>query len=172
MALGSAAGLGSGEEMSLGGGGFGALGVALGPHPERSLGVEVHAREMLLSEEPMGVGVVTVDLRYPAGTGLYALAGFAHHHEQRWAAMLDDVVGTAAATSESIQHRSGVELGAGWESRPWTRHPASFGKRFRTVAQLTAVVLPGTPGPAAYAVVEIGIRAGLARPLPRAGGMR
>jgi hypothetical protein len=172
VGLGSVGSAGAAEVASIGGGGFGSLGVALGGHPERSLGVEAHVRELVLSAEPMSVGVVTVDLRYPAGTGLYALAGFAHHHEQRWDAMLSDVIGTAAATDERIQHRSGVELGAGWESRPWTRGTANFGNRFRTTAQLSAVILPATPGPSAYAMLEIGIRAGLTRPLPRARATR
>lgn len=155
-------GVGPATSVSGTGGVVGAIGVALGKDPDRCLALEVRTREMAASAEARVVGGVYGDLRWPAGVGPYALVGFAHHHETPLDEAGEHPVATALATYAGINHRTGFELGAGWDfSAPYDAPDVL--RRLRPTTRLSAVVLPGTPGPPVYVVAEIGLSLGLGR---------
>ena len=155
-------GVGPAASVSGTGGAAGAIGVALGKHPDRSLALEVRSREMVASADLRVVGGVYGDLRWPAGAGPYALIGFAHHHETPMADAQDHPVATTLATWSGINHRTGFEVGAGWDlPAPYTE--TDLLRRLRPTFRLAAVVLPGTDGPPVYGLAELGVSVGVGR---------
>ncbi len=157
-----AGGVGPDAETSGAGGVVGGIGVALGKDPNRCLALEVRSREMYASADPRIVGGIYGDLRWPAGTGPYLLVGFAHHHETALADAKAHPAATALATWSGINHRTGFEVGAGWDlAAPYDE--VEFLRRLRPTMRLAAVVLPGTDGPPVYAVAELGFSLGVGR---------
>lgn len=138
------------------GGVAGGISARLGPDPKRSVGVVLHVGEGLASNTTRTVGTVDADVRWPAADGPYAFVGFAHHHETAIDLAIAHPVGATLATLPGIEHRTGFELGGGWDlPTPWLGIP--FAERIRPVARLAVNVLPGTPGPPVYVFGELGL---------------
>jgi len=155
-------GVGTGPDVGGGGGGRAEVGVALGRNPERSLGILAFAREGVATPEFRTLGTVNVLLRFPAGHGLFVVGGFAHHHETEFADFLADPGTTALATNPAIHHRTGFEVGAGYDlGNQWPDN--GIASRIRLFASASAVVLPNSVGPPVYVMADLGFRFGVDR---------
>lgn len=160
--------VGAGRAFGGGGGTHAGIGVAFAPEPARALGLVAHAREEVVSNAtPAGskmghVGGISIDLRWPCGTGPYVLGGFAHHHETAFADYVARPVPVTLAIDPAITHRTGLEAGAGWDFAPTVRD-APFWSRLRARVDATVTWLPGTGDPPVYLLVEAGVRFGLDR---------
>jgi hypothetical protein len=154
--------VGPAEHTSVGGGAMGGFGLAFTRDPRRSLGLEVHSRELFLTEESRSVASIGFRARYPCGTGPFAALGFAHNHEQAWQRAQDHLLATTLATDPQITHRTGIELGVGLDLPP-TAPEAEFASRIRFRLAIAEVILPATEGPLAYTFVEVGLRLGVGK---------
>ncbi len=146
------------------GGGFGALaGVMIGKGDNHNLALEGRVGEGLYASDVRTVGNIDFDVRYPGDSGPFVYLGFAHHHELSLDEALTHPVGAIAATYSGITHRTGFELGAGWDmATPFPK--SSFGARIRPTVRVNAVVLPDGVSPSVYVVGNIGILLGVGRP--------
>lgn len=163
---------GVGAEVGLadapgGGGGVnGGVGVSLAPSARDAVGLEARLREGWVSGETRQIGGIGFIVRYPSRPGPYGFVGFAHHHESAIADALARPVATALGIDDAITHRTGFEVGAGWDfPSPQPDDPVLA--RVLPRAALTAVVLPDRGGPPVYVLLEGGFRVGVGR-LPNA----
>ncbi len=144
----------------------GGVGVALGADPSRSFGLLVQEREFVTNFDERHVSSIGVLVRWPADDGPFALAGGAHHHELPWTTWLSDPGGSIAAVRPDITHRTGFELGAGWDFAPFAPDSPEA-RRWRPSLQVSAMVLPDTEGALVYAMARFSIRLGLLEVQPR-----
>lgn len=135
-------------------------GAALGPDPQRSLGLEGRIREVLHGPELRQVGGIGLVLRYPAGIGPYGGIGFSHHHDAAFSLALDHPVAVAAGTHPGIVHRTGFELDAGWDFRTFAPG-IELTERFAWYAEFSAVALPDSRTPVVYGFLSLGLRGGV-----------
>ena len=146
----------SGDTLSVLGGASGGLSVRLGPDGKRSAGIVLHVGEGYASNEGRTVGAIDADVRWPSADGPYAFLGFAHRHETTLDLVVAHPVGATLATLPGIEHRTGFEVGGGWDfPTPWAG--IRFAERVRPITRLAITVLPGTAGPPAYVVGELGL---------------
>ncbi len=155
-------GMGIGTSSAPGGGAAGLIGVALGKVPGRSVGLEGRVGESLYAGSLRTVGNVDFDVRYPAGSGPYGYVGFAHHHELGVDEALAHVGGAIAATYGGITHRTGFELGGGWDVAPIFPRSA-FGSRIRPTLRLGVTVLPDGVSPPVYVTGAVGVLLGIGK---------
>lgn len=163
------AGVGESDSSGPGGGFQGFIGAEVGRVPSRSFGLEGRIGEGGWGGASAGqtiplrmVGNIDVDVRYPAGSGPFAFVGFAHHHELPADDAVDHVGGAIAATYKGITHRTGFELGAGWDvAAPFP--DSAFGSRIRPTARLNVVILPDGVAPPVYLVGNLGLTVGLGK---------
>lgn len=118
--------------------------------------LEATGRELVAGDPARSVGGLGFDARWPAGPGPHALLGFAHHHEAPLADARAAPIANALGILESITHRTGFEVGAGWDGGPVYTETA-FLSRLRPTAQVQVVVLPATGEPLVYAYGSFGI---------------
>lgn len=149
-----------GVEVEGGFGVTGGVGVALTTDPARGPGILVQAREVVNNLDQRHVSSIGVLARYPADDGPYLALGLAHHHELPWSLYVAAPLPAALATHTGITHRTGAELGVGWDFAP-AAPDSAVARRFRPSVQLSGVVLPGTQGPLAYALFRATMRLGL-----------
>lgn len=144
-----------------GGGGAGvSIGVGLGPDVRRSVGLVAKVRELWMAEAVRNIGDIGLVARYPASGGPYVALGFAHQHEALLADYLAHPVAVTAGVHEAITHRTGVEVGVGWDlAAPYAGIP--FVQRFSPTFGLTALVYPDGGGAPLYVLGEVGLRFGL-----------
>ncbi|MFZ5480203.1 MAG: hypothetical protein ACOZNI_25795 [Myxococcota bacterium] len=162
LETGFTASAGVNEATEPGGGFAGGFGVALGKEPARSFAFVARAREGLSGEDLRHVGNLGFTVRYPADRGPWVAAGLAHNHETPADVALRNPVGTAFAVERGITHRTGFEVGAGWDfAPPFPEHRLSA--RVLPRVGVSAVVLPDAGGPPVYVVADAGIRFGLDR---------
>jgi hypothetical protein len=135
----------------------GGVGVALGADPARSVGLLLEEREFVTLPNERHVSSIGVLVRWPADDGPFVLPGGAHHHELPWSDWLEEPGGAIAATLPDITHRTGFELGGGWDFAP-SAPDSPVARRWRPSLQVSAVVLPDTPGALAYAMARFSIR--------------
>lgn len=155
-------GAGIGSTGSAGGGVAGLIGVALGKVPGRSFGIEARVGEAVYSDSVRTVGTIDFDVRFPAGSGPYGFAGFAHHHELGIDEAVGHPVGAIAATYSGITHRTGFELGGGWDVAPPFPN-SSFGSRIRPTARIGITVLPDAVSPPVYITGTVGLLLGIGK---------
>ena len=155
-------GVGSPSTTGPGGGVQGFVGAEIGKVPARSFALEGRVGEGVNLNYLRTVGNVDFDVRYPAGNGPFAFVGFAHHHELDIDEASTHVVGTVAATYPGITHRTGFELGVGWDAAP-PFPDSSFGSRVRPTARLNVVVLPDGVTPPVYVVANVGVMLGVGK---------
>ena len=156
-------GVGGGATGSGPGGGFqGFLGAVIGKVPSRSFGLEARVGESVWAGELRTIGNVDFDVRYPAGSGPFAYVGFAHRHELGIDEALTHVVGAIAATYPGITHRTGFEVGGGWDvATPFPN--SAFGSRIRPTVRLAVTVLPDAVAPPVYITGNLGITLGIGK---------
>lgn len=160
--VGAALGGGVGADELPGGGGSAAVevGVRLGREPRRSLGLVAGVREVLISEPVRNIGNIRVLVQYPTGTGPHVQVGFSHSHESLIDDYLAHPVAVTAGVHETLTHRTGFEVGAGWDfAPPFPKHRVTAG--LRPTAAVNALVYPDHGGPHAYVLAEVGVRFGL-----------
>lgn len=144
-----------------GGGGAGVeAGARIGKEARRSVALVARVRESVLTGPVRNIGNVEVRVQYPAGTGPHGFLGFSHNHEALAADWLADPVAVSAGVADTLRHRTGFEVGGGWDLPPPYRETA-FLARFRPTVSLTAHVFPDEKGPRVYGVAEVGVRLGL-----------
>lgn len=114
---------------------------------------ELHVREGVAGGEPRSVTDLGFDARWPAQPGPHLVLGFAHDHETDLDTALAHPVENALAILPGITHRTGLELGGGWEiPTRWE----GFAERLRPTLRATAIWFPASDGPPVYGVVELG----------------
>lgn len=86
--------------------------------------------------------------------------GGVHNHELPWSTWLEDPGGSIAATRPDITHRTGVELGGGWDFAP-AAPDSSVARTFRPTVQASVAFLPGTEGALVYGLLRVSMRLGL-----------
>lgn len=150
-------GAGAPATAPLVGGVSGGLVIRLGPGP---LALELTGREVLSGQPARGVGSIGADLRWPAGPGPHVLAGFAHHHEAPLELALEAPLANVLGIQKGITHRTGFEVGAGWDGGPVYRE-SSLLERLRPTVQGHLIVLPATGDPVVYGVVSGGLTVAL-----------
>ena len=138
----------------------GGLGVSLADEPARGVGILLQVREIVTNLDDRHVSSIGILGRYPADDGPFFALGAAHHHELPWSSYLDDPLAGALATHTGITHRTGFELGGGWDFAPGAPE-SKDSRRFRPSLQLTGVFLPATEGPLAYVLFRAPMRLGL-----------
>jgi hypothetical protein len=138
----------------------GGVGVAFGANPSRSAGLLLQVREFVTNLDERHVSSIGVLVRWPADDGPYLLGGGAHHHELPWTTWLSDPGGSIAAVRPDITHRTGFELGAGWDFAPFAPESREA-RRWRPTVQVSAAVLPDTDGALVYAMARFSMRLGL-----------
>lgn len=151
-----------GSSPSGGGGAAGLLGVSLGKVPSRSLGLEGRVGEAVYASDVRTVGNVNFDVRFPAGSGPWGFVGFAHHHELGIDEAITHVGGAIAATYKGITHRTGFEVGGGWDVAPLFPN-SSFGSRIRPTVRLGVTVLPDSVSPPVYLTASAGVLLGIGK---------
>lgn len=150
---GAAGGLGAGEP------GLAAAGRALGRGAR--FAAEGAAREGWYLGDSRSVGALFVGARYTPPGPAFARVGFAHHHEVPKEAFFAAPGTSIAGTGEGIRHRSGLEAGVGL----WG--PVStpvFDGRMGWAVDLSGTWLPDDKGPAAYALIELGLYLDVGQP--------
>ena len=125
----------SGDTLSVLGGASGGLSVRLGPDGKRSAGIVLHVGEGYASNEGRTVGAIDADVRWPSADGPYAFLGFAHRHETTLDLVVAHPVGATLATLPGIEHRTGFEVGGGWDF-PTPRAGIRLAERVLPIAQL------------------------------------
>lgn len=136
--------------------------MSLGKAPTRSLGLEGRVGEAVYASDVRTVGNVNFDVRFPAGSGPWAFVGFAHHHELAIDQAIAHPGGAIAATYGGITHRTGFELGAGWDVAPLFPN-SSFGSRVRPTVRLGVTVLPDGVPPPLYVTASAGVLLGIGK---------
>ncbi len=116
--------------------------------------LEILGAEGAMSGPTRTVGFIAVGLRKHIAYGTWARVLFAHHHETLWADFIDHPGASLAGVDSQITHRSGVDVGFGWE-RP-------IGGKLvgdRLVVDLGAFVrvFPGKVDPPVYVGLQIGV---------------
>lgn len=157
-------GTGVGDVTASGpGGGFqGFIGAEIGRVPARSFGLEGRVGEGVWTGDLRTVGNIDFDLRYPAGSGPFAYVGFAHHHELPVDDAIAHVGGAIAATYPGITHRTGFEIGAGWDvAAPFPN--SAFGSRVRPTVRMAVAVLPDGVSPPVYITGDLGVTLGIGK---------
>ena len=142
----------SGSVAGLNGGGSGA-GVAgrVIYNPSPRLGVEVGTREAVVVPNDRVTGTILVLGRYKFGPA-YLAAGFAHSHETPLELAKAQPVAATFGGLEGIEHRSGFEVGAGFDA------PLSMiGDRWGVTGALTMTAFPDAVGTPLYANAELGL---------------
>ena len=140
----------------------GAVAVVLGAHPERAVGLVARGRETTMTADLRQIGSISFLLRYPSDTGPYVHLGFAHNHESPMADFLARPGASFAAVDRAITHRTGFEVGFGYDwAPPFPKHPMT--EHLRPRMDVGIVVLPDRGGPPVYVVIEGGLRFGLDR---------
>ncbi len=160
--IGVGIGGGVGADVTPGGGGGAGfeLGARLGREPRRALAVAVRVRELMMDGPLRNIGNIGVLVQYPTGTGPHLNVGFSHSHESLFADYIAHPVAVTAGIHDTLTHRSGFEIGGGWDfPPPFPKHPVTAG--LRPTAALSAFVFPDAGGPHAYVVAEVGARFGL-----------
>ncbi len=146
------------SEVPGGGGGVGVeAGARVGKEARRSVGLVARVHESVLAGPLRNVGNIEVQVQYPAGTGPFALVGFTHNHEALADDWLADPVGVSAGVADTLAHRTGFEVGAGWMLAPPYRE-TTLAARFRPTFALAAHVFPDDRTPLVYGVAEVGLR--------------
>jgi len=140
----------------------GLIGVSLGKVPSRSLGLEGRVGEAVYASDVRTVGNVNFDVRFPAGSGPWGFVGFAHHHELGIDEAASHVGGAIAATYKGITHRTGFEVGGGWDVAPIFPNSA-FGSRIRPTVRVGVTVLPDGVSPPVYLTASAGVLLGLGK---------
>lgn len=151
-----------GASPSGGAGVAGLIGVSLGKAPSRSLGLEGRVGEAVYASDVRTVGNVNFDVRFPAGSGPWGFVGFAHHHELGIDEAVNHVGGAIAATYKGITHRTGFEVGGGWDIAPPFPNSA-FGSRIRPTVRVGVTVLPDGVAPPVYLTASAGVLLGLGK---------
>lgn len=151
-----------GSESSGGGGFAGLIGVSLGKAPARSFGLEARVGEAVYAADLRTVGTVDFDVRFPAGSGPFAFVGFAHNHELAIEESLEHIGGAVTATYTGITHRTGFELGGGWDVAPLFPD-SKFGSRVRPSVRLGLTVLPDSVSPPIYLTATAGVLVGIGK---------
>lgn len=156
------AGAGAGSGASAVGGFMAGVNVWIGPQDKNGIALDFQAREGLASDDLRTMGGLYASARWPGRPGPFLSLGFAHHHETSWELAKTDMVGNTIATLPGINHRSGFEVGAGWDPQgPWPTD--GMWGHLHPHFQLSAVALPGTDGPPVYVMLEIGGAFGLGK---------
>ena len=95
----------------------------------------------------------------------YLRVGFLHHHETAQDLFLEDWAKVLTGGSEGIDHRSGVELGVGFDYQWRDLDDNAFFRRWQTDLDLSVGWLPLSKGPPLYVGLEIsqGIHVGKRR---------
>lgn len=138
----------------------GGVGVALGADPSRSVGLLLQEREFVTNLDERHVSSIGVLVRWPADDGPFLLAGGAHHHELPWSTWLADPGGAIAAVRPDITHRTGFEVGGGWDFAP-SAPESREARRWRPSLQVSAAMLLDTDGALVYAMARFSMRLGL-----------
>jgi hypothetical protein len=160
--VGAAVGGGLGADDTPEGGGGAALevGVRLGREPRRALALVAYVREALMSAPVRNIGNLGVVVQYPTGTGPHVHLGFSHSHESQIEDYLAHPVAVTAGVHASLTHRTGFEVGAGWDfAPPFPKNRYTAG--LRPTGALNVLVFPDHGGPHAYVLAEVGVRFGL-----------
>ncbi len=123
---------------------------------------EAGIREGLFSGELRTVGSIAFGVRWTHKAGPYARVMFAHHHETPLAVYREDPVGGFVGSADGINHRSGLEVGLGYD---WTIPADGFWRRLGIMVDVSVPILPQTHAqhgvshdPLAYAFGEVGLR--------------
>jgi hypothetical protein len=160
VGAGLAGGVGAASVPGGGGGAAVYAGVSLAKDPRHGLGLFAKVREGVFSGDLREIGNIGGGLRYPAGVGPWVAVGFAHNHEALVSEFLQEPVQVTAGISSLLTHRTGAELGLGWDFAP--PFPDSrFGHRFSVTTDVAATWFPDKGGPPVYALAEVGVRIGL-----------
>jgi hypothetical protein len=120
----------------------------------RRFSADVAAREGWYGGPSRSLGGLFFGARWTPPGPAYVRGGFAHHHEVPEAQFLASPATAILGTSEGIDHRSGVELGAGL----WAPVPVDLDilERFGWGLDLSGGWLPGSE-PVAYGYLDLNV---------------
>ena len=100
----------AGSDLAAGGGVYGRVAVHV-----KQFSADIGIREGYLAGADRMVGSITIGARYSLAKGPYFRAAFLHHHETPFELAKRFPVATTMGTLSGISHRSGGELGVGFE---------------------------------------------------------